>query len=267
MPSRLIKILVLIGQCAMFTSLLKGDRAAPFVTNTTLTTHNTRGLATVLERIENAFLQPITFEELPYENAEDLRTVTISNRGVAKHLLANPIYDFSVTLTSLDATPYLAAQSVLGAFTSAGGRGQYVAALQRSSRVDVIPSRMHGVDGSIREITSVMSRSVNFANKKRSLSDTVELIANQASTQSGYKVSVIGLPGQYFESVEFGASGESAADAIERLGTILNRSISFNSFMNQIKSSTTLKSELLFLMQSLGGLQFMGVSRTPKLDR
>ena len=211
------------------TIVLYGQSIAPFATGeTTITVQDPRGLLIALERVEKAFLKPVTFEEVPYESRAELRTVAIVNHGMTKQLLANPDVNFTVTLSGMDTTHYWAAQSVLNAFVAAGGRGEYAVLQSASDRVDVVPKRVLAANGSMRDITSIMSHSIKFDTKRRSLADTVQLIADQLSAATGYKVAVLGVPGHFFEPIELGANGESGADVVQKVGNALNRITSFS---------------------------------------
>lgn len=192
----------------------------------TITVTGVRGVAEALDRVQQLFLKPITYEELPFESPAELRKVTVLGKEGTKQLLAGPVSDFTVVLDTVDSSPYLAAQSVLGAYKSAGRPGTYQV-VQQNNRVDVVPAQVLGADGSTRHVTPVMSRPVTFPRAKRTLPDTVKLIVDALASESGFKVIPLNLPGQLLEQVELGATGESAADVIENLGKSLNRSVSF----------------------------------------
>ena len=184
------------------------------------------GLAEALSRVQEIFLQPITFEEIPFQNRAQLGSVTVEQNGRSKEFLVNPISGFTVTLQQIDATPYLASQTLLHAYKSAGRPGMYKV-LQQDNRVDVVPSELLKSDGSTIGVVPVMSRPIMLHETKRTLDDTIDRIAGILSAESGFKVIPLSVPSHLLEQVNFGANGESAADAIQALGEKLGRTISF----------------------------------------
>jgi hypothetical protein len=191
-------------------------------TSTKITVTGVRGIAEALDHLQQVFLKPITYEQIPLESP------TKRQREVPKRLLADPVTAFT-PLPGASGSPYLVAQSVLGAYRNAaepGVYGVYKVVLQ-TNRVDVVPAQVLGADGSLRDVTPIMSRSISFPAAKRFLPDTVQLIAEALSAESGFKIGLVGLEGFLLEQVELGANGESAADVIEKVGASLNRKISF----------------------------------------
>ena len=73
----------------------------------------------------------------------------------------------------------------------------------------------------------MMSHPVTFDYRTRRLYDIFALITAAISSQSGYKVVPLSLPGDSHEEVEMGSTGESAADVIQLIGEKLHRPISF----------------------------------------
>lgn len=63
-----------------------------------ITVHTGRPLAEVLDRVQQQLLSPINYEEAPYESSRDLISITITQQGRPKVLLARRVVDFSVTL-------------------------------------------------------------------------------------------------------------------------------------------------------------------------
>ncbi len=204
----------------------RGQSSQQSISPVTITVNSGRPLAEVLERVEQHFLSPINYEEAPYESPADLKTITVSQNGASKTLLARPISDFSVTLTDLDSSPYLAAQSVINSYISASLPGSYKV-VQQDKRVDIVPTQVRGVSGSIRDVSPIMSGPVTFPSAERSVMETVQLIADAVSGQKGPKVLPLNVPFGMLETVELGADGETAGDVIENLGRALGRSLSY----------------------------------------
>lgn len=195
----------------------------------TLASQNARGLADVLTRVQHLFLAPITFEEVPYENAAELKSIVVVQNGIPQTRLVNPVIPFSVTLGSGDLSPELVAQSVLSAYKQAGGPGTYTV-VSLKNRVDVMPTQVLGSDGSLKSInTPIMSQPVTFPVATRSLSDTLQLLLNDVSRESGFKMVLLDIPGSQTEAVALGAAGVPARDVIANMGAALNRTVSFQS--------------------------------------
>jgi len=191
-----------------------------------VTVPNGRGLADVLTQIQQLFLTPVTYEELPYENPTDLRTVTVVKDGGPVTVLVNPVTDFSVTLTASDSSAYLAVQSAMAAYRNAGHPGAYSVSLQ-GVRVDVRPSQILGANGSTRNVTPVMDQRVTLPAATRNVADTLQLATDALTRASGFKVILLGLPFSPLETVELGAISESARDLITDIGTAARRPLSF----------------------------------------
>ena len=171
-------------------------------------------------------LQPITFEEVPFENRGKLQSVTVERNDGPKQFLVNPISGFTVTLQKIDATPYLASQTVLRAYKSAGRLGEYKV-VQQANRVDVVPSELLKSDGSTVNVMPVMSRPIVLRKAKRGFDDIIARITEILSAESGFKVIPLTVSSHLLEQADFGANGESAADVIQTLGEKLGRTISF----------------------------------------
>ena len=210
----------------MFAASSFGQDSQNAAKSITITVNTGRPLAEVLEHVQQHFLSPITFEEAPYESQQDLSKVTILQNGTPKVLLARQPVEFTFTLESSDSTPYSAAESVLGAYIQAGLPGVYNV-VQENNRIDVIPLQVRGPNGSLRAVKPVMSSSVSFPMTTRSVVDTIALITKAIAAQSGAKVLPLNLPFGLLETVEFGATGQSASQTIEDLGVALGRTLSY----------------------------------------
>ena len=181
-----------------------------------------RGIAEALDHLQEVFQTPIAYEQLPLENPRKLQT------EAPKLLFIDPATAL-IQISGASRNPYLAAQSVLTAYRNAAEPGVYgvYRVLQQSNQVNVFPIQVLAIDGSLRDVTPLMSRTISFPAAPRLLGDTVELIADALSKASGFKVLPIGLPGLPTEQAELGANRESAANVIAKLGARLNHPISF----------------------------------------
>lgn len=223
-----LRALLLGSALCLFVAPLRVDAQSvpPQTFPLTLTSQNERGLAKILASVQHVFLTPITFEEIPYENAAELPSTIIIKNGEPQVRLVNPVTDFSVTLNAGDGTPLLATRVVLSAYTAANRPGVYTA-FPVNNRVDVVPTQMIGANGALKTITPLMSQPITFPLATRSIDETLQLLVQDVSRESGYKVVLLDVPGSQFETVEAGSSGLPARDVIAQIGTSLNRQVSF----------------------------------------
>ncbi len=215
---RLLRSTFLLASLSLASPAARGQGAA-FTTPLTMTAGSGRPLADVLDRIQHMFLSSVTYEELPFKNASDLS-------GPAVGHLQSPSAAFSVTLGASDATPYLAAQSVLYAYTNAGFPGVYSVAV-RGGAVDVSPVRVPSVSGAMQDVTPVMSTPVTFPVATRGAEDTLRLVASGAARGSGAAVVLLNAPFWPSDTLTVGASAEPARDVISDIGAQIGRPISF----------------------------------------
>jgi hypothetical protein len=172
----------------------------------------------------------MTYEDAPYENDRDLATrITIVNGGQQKLLTGPPIVDFTVTFSAIDTNPYLAAQRLLTAYISASLPGEYKV-VQATGRVDVVPSRVLGRDGRMRDIEPIMSRPVTFPLGTRSVEDTLQLLVQKVSNESGSKVILLDPLFWPTYTIQVSSDGQSAADLISAIGAQLRVPLSFRCF-------------------------------------
>jgi hypothetical protein len=205
--------------------LLEAQTVKPFgVTPVTLQGKD-RALEDIFSQVRKAFKYPIYYEELPLEHSGDLVSVKVAGFTPA---LVSPVNNLTVTLSEIDSTPYLAVQSVLSAYAHAGYPGTY-GVFQRRNRIDVLPSQVRSSTGSLRTITPILTQPISFPIATRTVADTLQIILDAASKQSGYKILIVRAPTPHFQSVELGATGQSLGDVLEDLSTALstNYSISF----------------------------------------
>jgi hypothetical protein len=178
-----------------------------------------RPLANVLDQIQHQFLQPISYEEVPFENPTDLGSVAVKAS-------ATPNVSFSVTLGATDTTPYFATATTLNSYHNAGLPGVY-SAIQNNGWVNVVPAQVLGTDGKMKPVVPIMSNKVTFAAISRDGADTLQLLADALSTTSGLKVLLLNQPFAFGEKVAVGANGEQAGDIIYKIGVSINRPVSY----------------------------------------
>ena len=186
----------------------------------TLRADTGRPVADALDQVQRLFVSPIAYEELPFLFPGDVQGPAV------RHFPSNP-EAFWFTLGPSDSNPYLAAQTVLYNYTNVGLPGVYQA-VQKNGWVNVAPVRVASADGSIRDVTPVMSQRVTFPKAVRDARATIELIASQISQESGVRVKVLNLPFMNGATLEMGASNEPASDAIATdLAALMGRQVSF----------------------------------------
>jgi hypothetical protein len=164
---------------------------------------------------------------VPYQNAGQLQNLSILVNGSPQLRPANPVTDFTVTLSDIDTNAYQATRSVLSAYQSAGGPIGY-SVVPLNNRVDVIPTQVLAAGGTLTNIaTPVMSQPVTFAPAARSIADALQLVVDAVSTESGFKVVLADVPGSPLETVQLGAAALPARDVIAAIGLAINRQVSF----------------------------------------
>lgn len=222
-----------------------------------------RPLAEVLEGAQQHFRSPISFEEAPYESEQELSKVTILQAGLQKTLLTRPQVDFSVRLEAGDTTPFLAAQTALGAYIAEGLPGTYKV-VQQNDRVDVVPVQVRSASGSMRDIQPIMSSPITFPLATRSALETVQLIVNGIASHTGAKILPLNMPFHTGETVELGAVGQSAADLIEELGAKLGGTLSFQCLYDPTDKAYYLNIESVAPLSPPGGQRATAPKTVPK---
>ncbi len=187
-------------------------------TSTTLTVNSGRPLAEMIDKVQHLYMKPVDFEEAPYRSSLDLNSISIrQDDGTEKTLLATRIIDFTVTLGQSDSTVYNATQSVVAWYNSAGLPGIY-SVIQSGDRVSVVPQRVRASAGEMVEVTPVMSAPVQFPSATRSVVETLQIVAQSVSSQTGAKVVLLNMPFHLTDTVTMAAVGEPAREVIESLG-------------------------------------------------
>jgi hypothetical protein len=245
-------------------SYASGQTGTPSTQGTISVVQMGRPLAAALDRVQQLLLSPITYEEVPYESPDDLSTFTVETGAGPRTIHARPILDFTFTLGSTDTNPYWAAQSVLRAYQAAGLAGAYKV-VQENNRVDVIPVQVRAVNGSMRDLTPVMSQTVTFPTAKRKVEDTVQLVVDAVSRGSGSRVLLLEVPFFHWDTVELGAAGESARDVITNIGAKYNLPLSFRCLYDATDKTYYLNVQAIAPETVPGGPPPVGKIRKPVL--
>ncbi|MGH2506758.1 MAG: hypothetical protein ACRD6B_02615 [Bryobacteraceae bacterium] len=215
--TRIFSLLLSATFCLCTQLWAQTQTANPFSAKPVTIEGHGRALEAVLSQVQMAFRFPIYYEELPLENHSDLKVVAIL--GI-KQGLVSPVSDLSVTLTDTDSTPYLAAKSVVAAYSKAGYPGMYKV-VPHAHRIEVVPAQVRSSSGSMKDIVPMLSVPITFPLAERTVGDTLQLILDAASKQSGYPVLVIRAPAPTFQKVELSANGEALGDVLEDLSAAL----------------------------------------------
>jgi len=177
----------------------------------------------MLDKVQHLYLNPISFEEAPYESSVDLKSIPVKqDDGSTIIFRGPPIVDFSVTLGPTDSSGHTAAQSVLSSYNNAGLPGIY-SVVQAGDQVSVVPQKVRALSGNMREVTPLMSSPGEFPLATRGAIQTLQLVAQSIASHSGAKVILLNVPFNLDDTVTMSATGEAARDVIVRLGAIFGR--------------------------------------------
>ena len=215
--SYLVEGFVLLMMSMTVQTVASGQSTADF-RQSTIDIESVRPLAHALDRVQELLRSPINYEEVPYENDRDFSersTAGLKSRVVLRG------GQISANIEPAGGDPYLAVQTVLAVYTSAQLPGAYDVVKNEGS-IDVIPTQVLGANGSMRNVTPVMSRPVAFPYAERSVLDTLQLIVDSVSQVSGVRVLLLSTPFHYSPSPEtdkvtLGATGEEARVVIANL--------------------------------------------------
>lgn len=211
-----------------------------------------RPLAEILDAVQQKYLVPVTFEEAPFESDVDLRAFPVKQLDGRIYTFRElPAVDFSVTLDDGE-TVAVAAQSVLTAYASQGFPGVY-SMIQEGDRIRVFPKEVRATTGSLRKVTPVMDYPVTFPLATRGSVETLELLANLISKESGAHVECLNTPFHLSDSLTMSADGESARDVIEHLGKIFGFPFSFQCLYEATTKTYYLNVKGVFVPNPQGG--------------
>jgi hypothetical protein len=91
----------------------------------------------------------------------------------------------------------------------------------------VVPEQVLNAGGSLSSVTPVMGQPITFPLATRTGWDTLQLIVNQISAQSGAKIVILNPFFSFNQSMTLSAAGEPARDVISEMGAKLNTTVSF----------------------------------------
>ncbi len=177
-----------------------------------------RPLASALTRVQELMGVPVSFEEAPHEHPGDLvRTTPASHPGLRPRIIAREGQPLSVTLspTGVDrrSDAFSAAQSIVAASSAARLPGTY-GVVYSGEGVEVAPSRLLRSNGSYRDFTPVMSRTVSVPFGRRSVPETLQALTDSLSRVAGVKIHLLTFPLAPGTMLSYGVTELPARDAI-----------------------------------------------------
>jgi hypothetical protein len=207
--------------CSLTQNLASAQSATTNAPPSPITVRAGAPLAQVLSQLQHALLSPISYEDVPFENAADVASPAVRASGT-------PDIALTVTFGGTDNTPYNATQTALQAYKNAGLPGTYNI-VQNSGWVSVVPTQVTGSDGGAKAVVPLMSRLVTFPSATRKGNDTLQLIVDAIAQESGANVILLNTPFWLggSETVTVGASGEPAGEVIQSVAKSFNRPMSY----------------------------------------
>jgi hypothetical protein len=179
-----------------------------------------RPLWPALDQMEQAFGSAVNSEDVPYEHPDDLEAVTdprvrayIGGRPSRVPRKGTLVVAFDDSTSEPARVTHL--NSLLAAYRQAGLPGDFRVEIA-NGMLYVVGTKVKGADGRLRDLISPMSIRVDVTFGRRTVIETVALIAEAVSKAGGVRVLVGQVPFAP-EVVSFEARRETARDAIARL--------------------------------------------------
>ena len=204
---------------------LHAQSAVAFNGPWTMTVESERPLMNMLDRIQNIYKYPINYEEVPVENASELRVTNVPTVGGGMRI-SNAIGKFTVSLDQTIQGPYDATVAVMNAYGAAGLPGKFQV-IPRAGSVDVIPIQLLGASGQMRQMQAMMGRTVTFPAAERPILATLDLLSTALSKASGFKVDIY-MPAPENLTAVVGANSETARDVVSKIGQALGSMICYH---------------------------------------
>lgn len=202
-----------------------------------LSVNEARPLAAMCREIEHRSGVPVNYEDVRYENPRDLRDVTetIMNSqqraqaapGVRVIVPAGGPLSARITTDAQGRLPDLASAAAALASAIASFHGEATSRFtmtQSAGALSVVPSRVMGADGQLKNVTPVLSAAVTLRPGTRNgMAALVELV-NELTARSGQRVEVGTIPVGLFatSNVDIGAHEETADLVLAKLLAAIN---------------------------------------------
>lgn len=179
-----------------------------------------RPLAGTLARIQEITGTAINYEEVAYENEEDLqKTTAATHPGLKPRIIPRGgqlTIPISISGPSRDVNAYAMVQQTLASYAIAKLPGSYRIA-QKSDGIEVIPTEIAAAKGGLWTITPVLGRAVTFPYAERPAIETLQLILDSAAKAAAVPIKLLTVPWNGSERVSFSATGQPARDEITNL--------------------------------------------------
>jgi hypothetical protein len=139
----------------------------------TISVTSYRALNDALVQAQDLLKFPINFEELPYQNAQELSMT--NEPGRTKQVLAPLKHTLNLALTftgpDAKADTYSSVQAILNTYQANHLPGLYKQVTEADS-IDVVPEQVLNRSGSMVSVTPVMGTHITFPYAKRAVTDT-----------------------------------------------------------------------------------------------
>ncbi len=199
-------------------TVLSAQNAAVDVTDS-------RPLSAAIDALEVVVGTSINYEDPPYENEADLQDVSTQAQRTAQpgyRLLVPRIGRVTAGVQKLAAGNVQESDAIFDINLLLANYRQNVLpgdfkVEQANGMIYVTPTRVLGANGSVRSVTSPMMSLVTVPYAQRSVADTLQAIFDAVYKATGMRIVIGNLPFWPTDVVIFGASGESARDALARL--------------------------------------------------
>jgi hypothetical protein len=168
---------------------------------------------------------PINYEDPPYENVADVQDVATAAQRLARpnfHLIVPRDGHVLAQVMVPNGAPSLAADTIFNLtqvllhYRQGALPGDFKIE-PANGMIYVTPVQILGANGVTRNVSSPMLITVWIPTAMRSVAEQATAILDAISRASGSKIVLGALPFWPTEQVTFGASGESARDALARL--------------------------------------------------
>lgn len=200
-----------------------------------------RPMAQAAERLEREFAWIITYEDPPFQFAEDLRDVTVEVRkdltpGSPRVLIPNSSpFAFSYVAPPGNAvrSPEEALQALVEAYVTSGNSGAF-RVIGAPPMYHLVPTRFNDVHGASTPYESVLEAKISLPSGRRSLFAVMEEIAAEVTRATGTRVVAGAMPLNFAISteVEGGAEKLPARAVLRRILSETGRPVSWQMFFD-----------------------------------
>jgi hypothetical protein len=185
-----------------------------------------RPLWQALDALEIVVGGTVNYEDPPYENVADLQDVSTPQQRAAEPAGYQLLVPRGGRVTAEVQAPAArkAADNdiifdlnlLLASYRQNKLPGDFKVE-QANGMLYVTPTKVLGANGVMRDVTSPMTALVTVPYAQRNVADTTEAILDAVYKATGLRITIGSLPFWPTQMVSFGASGESARDALARL--------------------------------------------------